>query len=150
MSCSASGGQPPPLCPSAQPSMEAARIIGVVGGTPTQPFVSLLDEPQQPSPELLALSGGLDPTQIFRFAAHCETSQCSHFDGANCQLATRIVQILPAITADLPTCRIRANCRWYLQEGKPACFRCPQVITRDDTPVPRMVEAATPALPKAG
>ena len=145
MACSASGGQPPPLCPSAQPSMKAARIIGVVGGTSAQPLVSLLDEPQELTPELLALSGDLAPTQIFRFAAHCETSECSHFDGTDCKLATRIVQILPAVAGDLPTCRIRANCRWYLQEGKAACFRCPQVITRDDSPTSRMVEAATPA-----
>ncbi len=124
--------------------MEAARIIGVVGGTAQQPFVTLLDQPQPPTPELLALSGHLDPTQIFRFAAHCETSKCSHFDGTDCQLATRIVQILPAVTQELPTCRIRPECRWYLQEGKPACFRCPQVLTRDNTPTEGMVAAATP------
>jgi hypothetical protein len=125
--------------------MEAARIIGVVGGSPDSPRVALLDEPQTATTELLSLSGPLEPTQIFRFAAHCETSKCSHFDGTDCQLATRIVNILPAVTSDLPTCRIRANCRWYLQEGKPACLRCPQVITRDSTPNADMIQAATPA-----
>jgi hypothetical protein len=138
------GGQAPPLCPSAQPDMKAAHIIGVVGGTAQAPRIALLDDPQPATPEMLALSGELDPTQIFRFAAHCETSKCSHFDGRDCQLATRVVQILPAVTSELPTCRIRANCRWYLQEGKPACFRCPQVLTRDSTPNMEMVQAATP------
>ena len=145
MSCSPGGAQAPPLCPSAQPDMAAARIIGVVGGTPDAPRISLLDEPQDLSPELLALSGPLDPTHIFRFAAHCETSKCSHFDGSHCKLATRVVQILPAVVSDLPTCRIRANCRWFLQEGRAACLRCPQVMTRDDAPSAEMVQAATPA-----
>lgn len=145
MACSTGGGHAPPLCPSAQPDMEAARIIGVVGGTPEAPRITLLDEPQEPTPELLALSGPFEPTHIFRFAAHCETSKCSHFDGADCKLATRVVQILPAVVSDLPTCRIRANCRWFLQEGKPACLRCPQVMTRDDAPSPEMVRAAAPA-----
>jgi hypothetical protein len=145
MSCSIGGAPAPPLCPSAQPDMEAARIIGVVGGTAEAPRISLLDELQVPTPELLALSGPFDPAQIFRFAAHCETSKCSHFDGRDCKLATRVVQILPAVVSDLPTCRIRANCRWFLQEGRPACLRCPQVMTRDDTPSPEMVSAAAPA-----
>jgi hypothetical protein len=29
----------------------------------------------------------------------------------------------------LPRCLIRPACRWFQQEGKEACVRCPQVVT---------------------
>ena len=72
--------------------------------------------------------------EVFRFAAHCEENKCRHFDGSHCQLATRIVQILPAVTDGLPPCLIRAECRWFQQEGKAACMRCPQVVTESYEP----------------
>ena len=78
----------------------------------------------------LLVAAPLKPTEVFRFAAHCEGKGCLHFDGANCRLATRIVQILPAVTEGLPACPIRPTCRWYQQEGKPACLRCPQIVTQ--------------------
>jgi len=135
----------PLLCPSAQPDMQESRVIGVVGGTPEDPRLGFLDEPQPVRRELLALAGDLHPTEIFRFAAICEESKCSHFDGRNCNLATRIVNILPAVANDLPTCRIRSECRWYGQEGREACLRCPQVITQNFSPSELVVLAATPA-----
>jgi hypothetical protein len=52
-----------------------------------------------------------------------------HFDGARCQLAARIVEMLPEVTESLPPCTIQPTCRWYRQEGRAACFRCPQVVT---------------------
>jgi hypothetical protein len=48
---------------------------------------------------------------------------CAHFEGVNCRLAQRIAQGLPEVTDTLPPCRVRQNCRWWLQEGKAACFR---------------------------
>lgn len=56
------------------------------------------------------------------------------FDGKNCNLATRIVQILPAVVDALPACLIRPTCRWYQQEGRAACMRCPQVVTENYEP----------------
>jgi hypothetical protein len=41
----------------------------------------------------------------------------------------RVVEKLPAVAEDLPPCSIRRNCRWWQQEGKAACQRCPQIIT---------------------
>src|SRR6266436_4777410 len=52
-----------------------------------------------------------------------------HFDGTDCPLATRLVQLIPAVVESLPACRIRPHCRWFLQEGSAACRVCPQVVT---------------------
>lgn len=133
------GGQ---MCPSAQPEMREARVLGVVGGTPEAPLVGYLNEAVPVTAEVLALSGDAHPADVMRFAARCEESKCCHFDGKNCNLATRIVQILPAVVEVLPACLIRPECRWYLQEGRAACLRCPQVVTRNYSPDADMVRAA--------
>jgi len=135
----------PPLCPSAQPEMPGSRVFGVMGGTVQEPLLGYLDQPAPATPELLALSGPVKPTEVFRLAAPCVESACCHFDGRDCRLVTRIVQILPAVSEVLPACRIRQDCRWFRQEGRPACLRCPQVITQNCSPSKEMVRAATPA-----
>ena len=71
-----------------------------------------------------------------RFAARCEESRCCHFDG----------QILPAVVEALPARLIRSECRWYAQEGRPACLRCPRVVTRNYAPNEDMVRAARVAI----
>jgi hypothetical protein len=116
-------------CPSAQPNMPGSRVLGVVSGTPDAYEVAYLNEFLPVSDEILALAGEVKPTQVLRFAAPCQEKKCCHFDGKDCRLVTRIVNILPAGTEGLPACLIRATCRWYQQEGKAACFRCPQVVT---------------------
>ena len=68
-------------------------------------------------------------------------------DGKDCQLATRIVQILPRAVDILPPCSIRPECRWYQQEGKAACVRCPQVMTDCYTPSEAQRLAADPSTP---
>jgi hypothetical protein len=135
----------PLLCPSAQPDMEDARILGVLGGPPGAPRISYLDWPQPVSDELLALAHPLPPAEVYRFAARCEGRACRHFDGDNCNLATRIVQILPAVVDSLPACKIRLECRWYQQEGRVACLRCPQVITQVEGAGEQYRRAAAPS-----
>lgn len=125
--------------------MAGSRVLGVVSGSADAPRVAYLAEPVAVSPGLLGMAGSMPPTEVFRFSAYCEENKCTHFDGRDCQLATRIVQILPAVVDTLPACLIRAECRWYLQEGRPACFRCPQVVTQDAAPGDDMRTAATPA-----
>ena len=133
------------MCPSAQPDMEDCRVLGVVGGTADQPRTAYLTQILPASPEVLAMAEGAQPGEVFRLAARCEESKCSHFDGHDCRLATRIVQILPAVVDALPACVMRPECRWYQQEGRPACFRCPQVVTSLRSPSQDMMRAATPA-----
>ena len=131
------------LCPSAQPDMAGSRVLGVVGGSAGAPLVSYLNEVLPVTNEVLAMTGTVKPTEVFRFSAPCEERACRHYDGSRCQLATRIVQILPAVTEALPACLIRPECRWYQQEGKAACQRCPQVVTQIYEPSEEMRKAAT-------
>jgi hypothetical protein len=133
------------FCPSAQPEMNHNVVLGVVKGTVEDPRVGWLERPLPVTQELLAMAGPVKPAEVFRFAAQCEESACRHFDGSRCKLATRIVQILPAVTTALPPCQIRIDCRWYLQEGRAACMRCPQVVTHNVRASEDVVRAATPS-----
>jgi hypothetical protein len=116
-------------CPSARPDMPGTTVFGVIQGSIGQPRVAFLDQAVPATQELLALSGPVEPTEVFRFAAPCAGNACRHFDGADCSLATRIVQRLPTAVIDPPDCAIRPACRWWLQEGIEACLRCPLVVT---------------------
>jgi len=134
----------PPLCPSAQPEMEGSVVFGVVGGTVEEPCLAHLAEPQPVTDELLALAAPVDPTEVFRFAAPCAGGACQHFDGSNCRLAAKIVRFLPEVETGLPLCRLRPNCRWWQQEGKAACMRCPQIVTENYLPSEQLRQAADP------
>lgn len=123
-------------------------MLGVMTGTAEARELAYLNEPLPVSDELLATAAPASPTEVFRFAAHCEEKACAHFDGAKCRLATRVVQILPAVTDALPVCMIRSTCRWYQQEGRPACMRCPQVITETREATPEFVQAALGESPR--
>ncbi len=132
------------MCPSAQPGMEGRVAFGVVAGTPENPRVAWIERPVPVTSELLALTAPVQPTQVLRFSAPCQEKACCHFDGANCRLATRLVQLLPAVVESLPPCQVRPDCRWFLQEGSAACRVCPQVVTYCVEPSAVMNAAATP------
>lgn len=134
------------LCPSAQPEMEGSVVFGVIAGTVEEPRLSHLVEPQPVTKELLNLSEPVKPTEVFRFAAPCASKQCQHFDGSNCRLATKIVQLMPEVAAQLPPCRLRPACRWWQQEGKAACIRCPQIVSESYYPSEQLRQAADPTI----
>jgi hypothetical protein len=117
------------LCPSAQPGMDNARILGVVEQDGPTPMLAYLDQHVPATPDMLAMAAPLKPTEVFRLAATCAEHKCPHFDGADCQLATRVVQLMPPVVDRLPPCLIRKECRWYSQEGGAACKRCPGITT---------------------
>jgi len=116
-------------CPSSPATAEGARIFGVMTGTPEAHRVGYLTETVPLSEKVLALAGSAKPTELFRIAAPCAGGSCKHFKGNTCSLAKRIVEGVPAVVDALPACQIRSTCRWFRQEGKAACFRCPQVMT---------------------
>jgi len=135
----------PPLCPSAQPDLPDARAFAVVDGEPDAPRrLTWIEKPVPVTPELLALTGDAPPTEVMRFAARCQEKSCSHFDGRDCRLASRIVAMIDPVVSSLPHCAIRADCRWYRQEGAAACARCPQIVTRTVDPSELLVRTATP------
>jgi hypothetical protein len=130
------------LCPSAQPEVPGSVIFGVVQGTPKEPRLVQLTEPQPTTPEILDLAAPVKPTEVFRFAAPCAEFACRHFDGNKCQLAGRIVRLLPPVEESLPRCHIRPSCRWWHQEGRAACMRCPVIVTESEADSEAMIEVA--------
>lgn len=122
------------LCPSSQPGLDRCRVLGVVRRDGPTPMLDYLNEHVPATTEVLATAAPLKPTEVFRLAATCAEHACPHYDGKDCQLATRIVQILPAVVDALPPCIIRKECRWYSQEGAAACKRCPGITTVNYNP----------------
>jgi hypothetical protein len=139
------------LCPSAQPEMDGAVAFGVVGGTAHEPVVSYLPEPIPASAKLLQLSRPVKPTEVFRFAAPCAERDCQHYDIEDtdeigrCRLAERITADIPPIASEkLPACRIRGSCRWWEEQGRAACSRCPLIVTEHYSASPELRRAAEP------
>ena len=132
------------MCPSAQPEMTGSVAFGVIGGTAEEPRVSWIEKPVPVTGDLLALTGEVPPTQVLRIAAPCQENACCHFDGTDCRLATKLVQLIPPVTQSLPPCRIRPDCRWFVQEGRAACAVCPQIVTYSINPSEELTQAATP------
>jgi len=117
------------LCPSAQPGMDNCHVLGVVQHDGPKPLLLYLKAPVAATEDVLAMAAPLKPTEVFRLSATCAEHGCPHYDGTDCRLASRIVNMLPAAVDALPPCIIRKDCRWYSQEGGAACLRCPEITT---------------------
>jgi len=104
-------------------------VLGVVLGTAEAPRLAHLEVLPPVTDELMTLAGPVSPTEVYRIAAPCLGSGCTHFDGTDCRLAQRIVTLLPPVVEAPPPCALRPSCRWWHQEGRAACLRCPQVVT---------------------
>jgi hypothetical protein len=118
-----------PLCPSDLPTMDGSVVFGVAGEGGRGELLGYLARTVPVTAEVLALAAPVEPTEIFRFAAPCAGHACGHFDGSNCLLAERLVRLLPPVADGLPACQLRPQCRWWQQEGKAACLRCPQIVS---------------------
>lgn len=121
-------------------------VIGVVGGTVDQPEMAYLKNPQAVTDDILKLAGPVNPAEVFRFAAPCACSGCGHFaaEEAQCRLVQKVVRWVPMAVDKLPECSIRPSCRWWQQEGRAACQRCPSVVTNNYQPSEEMRQAADP------
>lgn len=113
------------------PTADGPRVAYVAGTVPV-------------TAELLAMTGDLPATRVLRIASRCVEGQCTHFDGANCRLAQRIVDQLSPVVDGLPPCAIRRTCRWFAQEGRAACERCPQIATVTSQQEPGLATVAMP------
>ena len=122
-------------CPSAQPDMVGARPFGVISGRVEATRITFFKKSALEAFAWREKFSTLEATRVFRFGAQCEESRCSNFDGNHCSLGQRVKLNLPAIVDELPTCLIRPTCRWFSEQGREVCLRCPQVVTmiqRDD------------------
>jgi hypothetical protein len=123
------------LCPSVTAIGPDAQVFGVLTGSADGGFqVGYLSEALPATAELLAAAAPANPTEVFRAAIPCVEARCRHWDGANCQLGARIARMLDPVVSALPRCAIRPVCRWFRQEGREACLRCPQVATEQRNP----------------
>ncbi|MFB2972660.1 hypothetical protein ACE1CD_27180 [Aerosakkonema sp. BLCC-F183] len=57
---------------------------------------------------------------------------------------SKTVKILSEVVERLPRCQIRSNCRWWKQEGRAACRRCPQVVTTVYKPAEQIRKVTDP------
>jgi hypothetical protein len=130
------------MCPSAQPGMTDLHVLGVISREGETPRVAYVDERVSATPEVLEAAAPAQVAQVFRLAGRCEEKKCTHFDGAKCQLAVRIAKLLPEAVDALPACAIRSECRWFRQEGRAACLRCPQIMTGNTVADERLKEVA--------
>jgi len=129
--------------------MPGAVIFGVVGGTASEPRLAHLVRPLPVTDELLALTAPAPPASVFRAAAPC-ASACTHFAAGQCRLVSRVVAELPAVVDGLPACAIRPTCRWWQQEGREACMRCPLIVTELANPSEQIRHAVDPSVYAGG
>ena len=121
------------MCPSVPPHYPDAVAFGVVTGTADAPDMVPLIPAVPVTDELLAMAAPVSPGEVFRFAAGCIQGGCRHWeaDTKRCRLVAKTVQLAPVVVEKLKPCAIRSDCRWWRQEGKAACVRCPQVASSD-------------------
>lgn len=115
-------------CPSAMEDDADPVVFGVVCGTPERPRVAYLDQPQPLTAELKALCAPASPAEVLRISTPCVAERCKHWHNSNCRLVQRVVQVMLPVVDGIPACKLRPECRWWVQEGKAACLRCPQVV----------------------
>lgn len=137
----------PLLCPSSSPEPDIGVVFGIVVGTDELPQLGYLTELLPITEALLVQTHPANPTEVFRFAAPCAEHACTHFDGTNCLLAQRAVETLSETVSALPPCRLRSTCRWWQQEGRAACLRCPQIVTESRIATEQYRKVANPSTP---
>lgn len=140
------GAGPYLTCPSAQPDMEDAQVLGVMEPTAEGRRLSYVNGHVPVTDALLDSTGPVPPTLVYRFAARCMEARCRHFEGGQCGLALRMVDGLEETVAHLPPCAIRRTCRWHAEAGPAACLRCSQVVTRLENPTPEVAAIVRPVL----
>lgn len=116
------------ICPSAT-CHPGSLLLGVVQ---SDRKVALLSTPMLVTEDFVdkAFKAG-DPEKRLRFAGKCARSGCSQWTGSRCGVIDEAMKVMEFAIDDsaLPQCNIRADCRWFSQNGADACKVCPYVIT---------------------
>jgi hypothetical protein len=125
--------------------MAGSVVLGVIRDVNGVQYLHHVANPPAVTPEILELARGARVTDVFRFAAPCAGAECSHFVDDSCRLATKIAATVEETVAFLPPCAIRAECRWFSQEGRRACLRCPLIFSEMANPSEALTYAADPS-----
>jgi hypothetical protein len=110
------------ICPSAD-CKQNAKLIGVVT---RHDVVMLLDEYHILDDEFVQIARlGRSPRKRFRFADVCFEKGCANWEQGVCCVARDAVEKITLDGSRLAQrCSIRADCRWFRQEGYQACRVC--------------------------
>jgi hypothetical protein len=121
------------LCPSAPADMKAI-LLGVVRFDGSVAFIK--DRIKVTREFLDIAAKGRAAETRFRFSSTCIGGACKQWANGECSLPERLAAVIPrsdVTDAGLPSCSIRAQCRWFDQRGADACRICPLVVTRHDS-----------------
>lgn len=117
------------MCPSA-PAHAGALLLGRFTEKGSLAFTA---NPMPITASFLAAAQEAgDIGKRFRFAAPCMQSACSRWLNGKCCVGAAAAcaaeeQKLNR-SSGLPACAIRAQCRWFAQEGSAACSICEHVV----------------------
>lgn len=117
-------------CPSAPYQDPEARLFGVVLEEDGETRVAYLQKDAALPDDFDPTSLGVDPAYALRFAAPCANMGCGQWREGGCGLGKAIVEQLAPVVDIAPTCMLRKTCRWYAENGKASCLRCPKITTR--------------------
>jgi hypothetical protein len=122
--------QTPALCPSAR-AEPGATLIGVIGVEGQVAYLKTALEIDQAFIDEVSQDG--KPEERFRFSGTCVEGKCQQWNNgkSRCGVLDSVKPFLGDGAGDGPlqNCVIRGACRWYRQDGAPACRICPGVIT---------------------
>jgi hypothetical protein len=116
-------------CPSSRADSPQSAVFAIVDNRGDFPIIRYLNRPIPTTPEVLALTEGEHPNEVFRFTTPCQGSQCGHFSHGECSLPAFLENHVPALEKEPQPCPIRKVCRWFHQRSFAACVRCSVVVT---------------------
>lgn len=120
----------PAVCPSAR-AEPGATLLGVIGTDGQVAYLKTVLQIDQAFIDEVREDGV--PEERFRFANSCVEGKCIQWDVGKkrCGVIDSVVPFLGSGegTSSLQPCSIRLACRWFRQDGPPACRICPGVIT---------------------
>ena len=132
------------LCPSAAAEPGRSVVFGVAGAASRSGEVAYLSSPVPVPEDVVARTAPVPPNAVLRTAAPCAGAGCRHFSGHNCTLIERIAAALDPVVDRPPACAIRGTCRWWAEQGRAACVRCPQIVTDREAPSEAYARAMAP------
>lgn len=118
----------PLRCPSSV-CAEGATLLGVIlpGGR-----VAFAQNEVAVTREFVDIARTVGPPERrFRFSSPCVQQACKQWANDRCSVIDLVIEEAPSAgqAEDLPSCSIRASCRWFAQAGRDACAVCPLVVT---------------------
>ena len=111
------------LCPSASITEKSAHILGILTKNLEIHYVKDSIPVNNELKDILKKQPNLEG--YFRFTAKCR--HCKQWQNNRCNVAYFANKIADS-TESIPHCRIKKNCRWFIQEGVSVCRSCKFIV----------------------